>query len=412
MEARTFFLGGDLALEPSFVIVPKDSGAKQGFQVSAKVGSNRQTLAAADLAGLTTVGEAGFGRFDRQGGAIYFTANGQTGVGTLTVTLLDMTAKARISTGTGLAVRIREWDSLSYPVTVYTPGGIQIAQLPAQRDVFLWDGLADYGAQTGKQGLPGLYLFKSANGASKKEVLAQAPVKTNLTAKVAVDTGQKLVSFGSGTTPFDFGDVVYASAYIGQGSKTLGWLGTKVVKDGAALPSWKWDETYDYSPTSGDVFAYVRLVTAGGQVAVSQGAKIGTVTAPLALKQLSFTQSIWQDVYENGLLKEDQDWKYDYEAGRLISKEGKNGQGTFTYAYDFEGRLTRIDLNGQMQWNASYDGDGRKVKETNFSQDREETTFFVYDKDERLAYQKSVIKDKNGQETEKETVYPAAEESK
>ena len=91
---------------------------------------------------LQATGNADFGNFIRVADTYLFTTNGKTGVGTLTVTVAGLTAKARISTGTGMVARVEENEYKGKPVTVYTPGGIKIAELPPQSEVIVWDGLS------------------------------------------------------------------------------------------------------------------------------------------------------------------------------------------------------------------------------------------------------------------------------
>ena len=413
-ETKIFFLGKDLSIEPSFVIVPKKAGAKQGFQFFAKVGNGDQKqLRTNDLVGITKVGNAACGTFDSGpfGSTLYFTANGQAGIGTLTATVAGMTAQARVSTGTGLVARLEDWELLnsgkSLPITVYTPGGIKIAELPPQQGVYLWDGLADYGKHAGKQGLPGLYLFKAEGREDTKETLKEEPAK-NL--QVTATVNAQAVSFTTSTLASN--EIVYASAYIKQGTEIVRWLGTKAVKAGEVKPTWSWDGELDKNIT-GTYKAFVQLVTPGGQGKESDGVDItrpGGITG-LGMKMMNVAT---KPVVTNdaGQLVEDENWKYEYnQAGQLIKKVGHNNQSTYSYAYDMEGRLVRTELNGTLQREVSYDGDGRMVKEKVIEGEVERSFFYVYDKDERLAYQK-IIRNDNGQITVEEKIYPSGEEGK
>jgi len=107
---------------------------------------------------------------------------------------------------------------------------------------------------------------------------------------------------------------------------------------------------------------------------------------------------------EDGQYLEDENWEYQYENGLLKMQKGKNGEGTYTYFYDYEGRRIRTELDGALSTEVSYDGDGKKVKEVSYSQDKKITTYFAYDKDEYLVYEK-IITEENGKITEIEKNY-------
>ncbi|HQD40705.1 MAG TPA: hypothetical protein PLC26_09305, partial [Bacillota bacterium] len=390
LERRSFFLGTDLAIEPAFVIVPQKSDAKQGFQVSARVGQTRKTLTAADLAETKFVsftGNADFGNFNTVADTYLFTANGKTGVGTLTVTVAGLTAKARISTGTGMVARVEENEYKGKPVTVYTPGGIKIAELPPQSEVIVWDGLADYGAHAGKQGLPGIYLFKAEGANDVKETLAEEPEKDitiSLTATSSKITAQSNSLSGV--------DVIFASAYVESGNTI--WLGTKVVE---VPPSGSVTVEWNLAGISGGT-AHVRFVTAGGKYAEVQSGLMGfdsdSASTPRAIEQTKKYNEAGQ---------EDDEWIYHKEG------QGINEGIYITYSYDPEGRvLKETENNTFIEY--SYDGDGRKVRKKIVSSDQEQTIYYVYDKDERLAYQKIVIT-KDGQVIhEDEKSYPQRED--
>jgi len=388
-ESLTFFLGTDLAIEPGFVIVP--SGMKQGFQVSARVGGNRARLSAADLADpnqFSYLGKADFGSFSKQQGSdtiLLSTTSGKTGVGTLTVTVAGLTAKARISTGTGMVARVEENEYKGKPVTVYTPGGIKIAELPPQSEVIVWDGLADYGAHAGKQGLPGIYLFKAEGANDVKETLAEEPEKDitiSLTATSSKITAQSNSLSGV--------DVIFASAYVESGNTI--WLGTKVVE---VPPSGSVTVEWNLAGISGGT-AHVRFVTAGGKYAEVQSGLMGFASA-------STPRAIEQTKKYNEAGQEDDEWIYHKEG------QGINEGIYITYSYDPEGRvLKETENNTFIEY--SYDGDGRKVRKKIVSSDQEQTIYYVYDKDERLAYQKIVIT-KDGQVIhEDEKSYPQRED--
>lgn len=394
------FLLGELAIQPAFVVIPKENGATQGFQLIVQLDGEPEPL---DLKSIPEkeilIGDVNTpcGTFaGLKGSTLYFTANGNSGVGSIIVSVGGLQASARFSTGTGMVARLEKWDSQSLPVTVYTPGGIKIAELPPQKNVSVWDGFADYGKHAGKQGLPGIYLFKAEGKDNLKETLLEDPVKS-----LDVVATKDPISF---TTTSEY-DVLYASAYIKQGSKIVRWLGTETIKSGEPKPNWTWDGQKDVDD-SGDYKVFVRLVTPGGAYKTSEGLAI---TQPgITGQSLNFMSIASNPVVRNdaGQIKKDDNWEYEYnEAGQLIAKIGRNNQGAYTYYYNMEGRRIRTELNGQLQSEITYDGDGRKVKELKTSEGKVETTFYVYDKDERLAYTKTVL-EKDGEKTEIEKTYP------
>ena len=234
-----------------------------------------------------------------------------------------------------------------------------------------------------------------------KETLAEEPEKENIDINLQV-TGSVITATSES---FEAGDVVYASAYVQQGDTTH-WLGTKVVEVQSSPLSVVWD----LDGLDGEK-AYFRFVTAGGQSSEEvredlesiQSGMMTTFAAPLAIEKYNAA----------GQLEEDSNWIYQYnDAGQLIGKVGKGeNEGTYiTYSYDPEGRLMSEAHNGQLFKEFSYDGDGRKVREKVISGDQEKTIYYVYDKDERLAYQKIVITEDGKVIHEDEKSYPQRED--
>ena len=404
--SKEFFLGDNLTIEPSYAVVPKDVTGLQGFQFYVKVGGQKKQLVATEDLNKLNISPRNVttGSFDTglKGSTLYFNPNNKEGSGTLGASIAGMTAEAKVSTGSGNAAKIESWQGVTGPVDieVFTPGGIKIAEYKNQTLPFIWDGIANYGKHAGLQGLTGIYLFKTPDKGDIKELLKEDITQIG-TLNVGV-TGQSITYSRDQTGP------VYASAYIKDSqNKKVRWLGTKL--DDKSASSWTWDGKNDAGQTVGPYQAFVQLVTPGGdsqiKSAIIQAPEQGAgINRFMGMAMVAEPEVVTWRTNEDGQYLEDENWEYQYENGLLKMQKGKNGEGTYTYFYDYEGRRIRTELDGALSTEVSYDGDGKKVKEVSYSQDKKITTYFAYDKDEYLVYEK-IITEENGKITEIEKNY-------
>jgi hypothetical protein len=407
-SSKEFFLGDKLTIEPSNAVVPKDTDGLQGFQFYVTVGGQKKPLVATEDLNKLSISRSDVnpGSFDPKlnGPIQYFNPENKEGSAILQASIAGLTATANVSTGSGNAAEIESWPGVSgsVDIEVFTPGGIKIAEYKNQTLPFIWDGIANYGKHAGLQGLTGIYLFKTPDKGDIKELLKEDTTQIG-TLTVSV-TGQSITCSRDQTGP------VYASAFIkdSQNNK-IRWLGTKL--EDKSTSSWTWDGKNDagQTVTEGSYKAYVQLVTPGGDSqiksatiqALEQGAGINRF---MGMAMVAEPEVVTWRTNEDGQYLEDENWEYQYENGLLKMQKGKNGEGTYTYFYDYEGRRIRTELDGALSTEVSYDGDGKKVKEVSYSQDKKITTYFAYDKDEYLVYEK-IITEENGKITEIEKNY-------